>query len=48
MDLETDMKPKFLNHEDLRAWLLTDLEQGTVHETFICKVAKYGEVHCGI
>ena len=29
MDLETKVKPRFLNHEELRAWL-TDLENGTV------------------
>ena len=30
MDLETKAKPRFLNHEELRAWFLTDLENGTV------------------
>ena len=28
MDLETEAKPRFLNHKDLRAWFLTDLENG--------------------
>ena len=27
-DLETEAKPRFLNHEDPRAWFLTDLEDG--------------------
>ena len=30
MDLETEVKPRFLNHEGPRAWFLTDLENGTV------------------
>ena len=30
MDLETEVKPRFLNHEDPRARLLTDLEDGSV------------------
>ena len=30
MDLETEAKPRFLNHEEPRAWLLTDLDNGTV------------------
>ena len=30
MDLETKVKPKFLNHEGPRVWLLTDLANGTV------------------
>ena len=30
MDLETEAKPRFLNHEELRVWFLTDLENGTV------------------
>ena len=30
MDLETEAKPRFLNHEEPRAWFLTDLENGTV------------------
>ena len=29
MDLKTEAKPTFLNHEDLRAWFLTDLEDGS-------------------
>ena len=28
MDLETKAKPMFLNHEEPRVWLLTDLENG--------------------
>ena len=34
VDLETEVKPRFLNHEDPRAWFLTDLEKGTIHELF--------------
>ena len=30
MDLETEVKPRFLNHEAPRTWFLTDLENGTV------------------
>ena len=49
VDLETKAKPRFLNHEDPKAWFLTDLEKGTIHEPpeplFICK---YDAVHCGI
>ena len=30
MDLETEAKPRLLNHEELRAWFLTDLDNGTV------------------
>ena len=29
MDLETEAKPRFLNHEEPRAQLLTDLEDGS-------------------
>ena len=29
MDLETKAKPRFLNHEELRARLLTDLKDGS-------------------
>ena len=32
VDLETETKPRFLNHEDPRAWFLTDLEKGATHE----------------
>ena len=32
VDLETEVKLKFLNHKDPRAWFLTDLEKGTNHE----------------
>ena len=49
MDLETEEKPKFLNHEDPGAWFLTDLEKDAIHELpkplFICK---YYAAHCGI
>ena len=42
MDLETEAKLRFLNHEDLRAWFLTNLEQEAIHKPpeplFICKV----------
>ena len=41
MDLEKEVKSKFLNHEDPRAWFLTDLEKSVIHEPpnplFICK-----------
>ena len=30
MDLETEAKQSFLNHGELRAWFLTDLENGMV------------------
>ena len=30
MDLETEAKPRFLNHEGPRVWFLTDLENGMV------------------
>ena len=30
MDLETEAKPRFLNHEEPRAWFLADLDNGTV------------------
>ena len=37
------------NHEDPRAWFLTDLEKGAIHKLskppFICN---YDVVHCGI
>ena len=49
MDLETEVKTRFLNHKDLRAWFLTDLEKGTIYELpkplFI---HKNDAVHCGI
>ena len=32
VDLETKAKLRFLNHEDPRAWFLTDLEKGVIHE----------------
>ena len=32
MDLETKAKLRFLNHENLKAWFLTDLEKGSMHE----------------
>ena len=41
MDLESNVKLRFLNHEDPRAWFLIDLEKGEIHEPpellFICK-----------
>ena len=51
VDLETEVKSRFLNHEEPRMWFLTDLEQGMVHEPpdrnhFL--YAKYGAVHCSI
>ena len=30
MDLETEVKPRFLNVGEPRVWFLTDLENGTV------------------
>ena len=49
MNLETEAKLRFLNHEDQRAWFLNDIEKGTVHEPpkplFILK---YDIVHCVI
>ena len=30
MDLETEARPRFLNHEGPRTWFLTDLDNGTV------------------
>ena len=30
MDLETEAKPRFLNHEEPRAWFLPDLENSMV------------------
>ena len=30
MDLEAEANPRFLNHEEPRAWFLTDLDNGTV------------------
>ena len=48
MDVKPEVRPRFLNHGDLRAWFLIDLEKGTIHEPskplFICK---YDVVHCG-
>ena len=32
MDLDTKAKPRFLNHENPRAWFLTDLEKGANDE----------------
>ena len=50
MDLETEAKLRFLNHEDLRVQFLTDLEKGAIHELPepLLFVRKYGAVHCGI
>ena len=49
MDLETEAKPWVINHEDPKAWFLTDLEKDAIHEPpeplFICK---YYTVHCNI
>ena len=47
MDLETEAKLRFLNHEEPRAWFLTDLDNGTVIQLsqtaepkdYICSVA---------
>ena len=30
MDLETEAKPRLLNHEEPRVWFLTDLDNGMV------------------
>ena len=30
MDLQTEAKPRFLNHEEPSAWFLADLDNGTV------------------
>ena len=30
MDLEAEVKPRFLNHEEPWAWFLNDLQNGTV------------------
>ena len=47
MDLETEVKLRFLNYKDPR--VLTDLEKGAIHEPpellFICK---YDVIHCSI
>ena len=49
MDLDTEAKPRFLNHEDLRVWFLIDLEKGTIHELpEPLSIHKYDVVHCGI
>ena len=32
MDLETEAKPRFLNHKEPRAQLLTDLEDGSFED----------------
>ena len=32
VDIETKAKQRFLNHEDPRAWFLTDLEKDVIHE----------------
>ena len=43
MDLETEAKPRFLHHEDPRAWLLTDLEDGLFANLIwkCCKINSY-------
>ena len=49
MDLETEVKPRFPNHEDLRLWFLTDLEKGAIHEPPDTPfIRKYDAVHWGI
>ena len=49
MDLEIEKKPKFLNHEDPKAWFLTDLEKGMIHEPpEPTLIHKYDAVHCDI
>ena len=49
MDLKTETKQRFLNHEDPRAWFLTDLKKGTIHELpELLFIRKYDAVHCGI
>ena len=49
VDLETEVKLRFLNYKDQRAWFLTDLKKGAIHELpkplFIYK---YDAIHCGI
>ena len=45
MDLEIKAKPRFLNHEDPRAWFLTDLENGLCHITFIMA---HAQSNCGM
>ena len=48
VDLETETKPRFLNHEDPRTWSLTDLEKGAIHEPLEpLFIHKYDVVHCG-
>ena len=39
MSLETEAKPRFLNHEDPHAWSLTDLEDCSFNN-FIWKCCK--------
>ena len=46
MDLETKAKPRFLNHEDPRAWFLTDLENGTAVQ--LSQTAKPKEYICSV
>ena len=46
MDLETKAKPRFLNHEDLRAWFLNDLENGTAVQ--LSQTAKPKEYICSV
>ena len=38
MDLETEAKPRFLNHEEPRAWFLPDLQNGMV--IWLSQIAK--------
>ena len=49
VDLETEGKPRFLNHKDPRDWFLTDLGKGAIHEPpKSLFIHKYDVVHCGI
>ena len=49
VDLETEVKPRFLNNKDLRVWFLIDLEKGTIHELPEPLFNhKYDAVHCDI
>ena len=32
VELESELKPRFLYHEDLKVWFLTDLAQGVIRE----------------
>ena len=41
MDLETKANPRFLNHEEPRAWLLTDLDGSFANFIWNCKINCY-------